>query len=456
MTARVLVVDDIPTNVKLLAARLSAEYFDVIEATNGFDAIEICQRGECDLVLLDVMMPEMDGFETCHRIKSDPKTQHIPVVMVTALDQPSDKVRGLEAGADDFLTKPVDDVQLMARVKSLARLKNLTDELRSRAITGQAIAIEDVLEMTANINASAGKILLVDSDAHNARRLMETMGQEHSVQHLATPEDVAFHLAEADFELVVVSMAMSEVDPLRVCSQIRTLEASRHLPIILVADVPDKPKVVRGLELGVNDFILRPIERNELAARVKTQLRRHRYSTELRKNLSSTVAMAVIDGLTGLYNRRYFDRHMSVLLEKAREGDSNLGLMMLDIDYFKSVNDTHGHAAGDEVLKEFAARLQRNIRGMDLACRYGGEEFAVLLPESDLVHAKSVAERIRHAVASEPFETGITMPLNITVSVGIAINEREDDTPEQMLKRADIALYRAKREGRNRIVYDAA
>ncbi|MGJ8529732.1 PleD family two-component system response regulator [Maritalea sp.] len=456
MTARVLVVDDIPTNVKLLSARLTAEYFDVLEASNGADAIEICKRGECDLVLLDVMMPEMDGFETCQRLKTDPKTQHIPIVMVTALDQPSDKVRGLEAGADDFLTKPVDDVQLMARVKSLARLKSLTDELRARAITGQAIAIEDIIDMTAGVNAEGGKILLVDSDAHNARRLMETLDQEHDVTHLTTPEDVAFRLAESDFELVIVSMALEGIDPLRVCSQIRTLEHSKNLPIILVADIPDKPKVVRGLELGVNDFILRPVERNELAARVRTQVRRYRYSSELRKSLSSTVAMAVIDGLTGLYNRRYFDRHMCVQMDKAREGNKSLGLMMLDIDFFKSVNDTHGHAAGDEVLREFSSRLQRNIRGVDLACRYGGEEFVVMMPGADLHRAKNIAERIRNAIASEPFDTGITVPLDITVSVGISINELPDDTPDQMLKRADIALYRAKREGRNRIVYDAA
>ena len=254
MTARVLVVDDIPTNVKLLSARLTAEYFDVVEATNGVEAIEICQSQAIDLVLLDIMMPEMDGFETCHRLKMDPKTQHIPVVMVTALDQPSDKVRGLEAGADDFLTKPVDDVQLMARVKSLARLKNLMDELRSRAITGQSIAIEDMVDMTAGIDCTNGNILLVDSDAHNAKRLRETLEGDHSVDVLSTPEDVTFHLAENNYEVVVVSMALDGIDPLRVCSQIRTLEASRGLPIILVADIPDKPKVVRGLELGVNDF----------------------------------------------------------------------------------------------------------------------------------------------------------------------------------------------------------
>src|SRR6188474_2201968 len=142
MTARILVVDDIPANVKLLEARLTAEYFDVTTAMSGAEALAICERAQCDIVLLDVMMPEMDGFETCRRLKANPVTHHIPVVMVTALDQPADRVRGLDAGADDFLTKPVSDVALVARVRSLARLKMMTDELRMRAVTSKEIGIQ--------------------------------------------------------------------------------------------------------------------------------------------------------------------------------------------------------------------------------------------------------------------------------------------------------------------------
>jgi len=142
MTARVLVVDDVPANVKLMEARLSAEYFDVTTAQSGPEALALCERAECDIVLLDVMMPDMDGFEVCRKLKSNPLTHHIPVIMVTALDQPSDRVRGLEAGADDFLTKPVTDVALIARVRSLARLKMVTDELRLRALTSKEIGIE--------------------------------------------------------------------------------------------------------------------------------------------------------------------------------------------------------------------------------------------------------------------------------------------------------------------------
>src|ERR1700753_808425 len=129
MTARVLVVDDVPANVKLLEARLSAEYFDVITAMNGAEALAVFERSQCDLVLLDVMMPDLDGVEVCRRLKTSPKTHHIPIVMVTALDQPSDRVRGLEAGADDFLTKPIPELVLIARVRSLSRLKRVTAEV---------------------------------------------------------------------------------------------------------------------------------------------------------------------------------------------------------------------------------------------------------------------------------------------------------------------------------------
>src|SRR5262247_486196 len=171
MTARVLVVDDVPANVKLLEARLSAEYFDVSTAMSGAEALAICERAQCDIVLLDVMMPEMDGFEVCRRLKSNPVTHHIPVVMVTALDQPSDRVRGLEAGADDFLTKPVSDIALLARVRSLVRLKMVTDELRMRAVTSKEIGIQDQVVDALAEAGRHGKILIVDDRRSSYERL---------------------------------------------------------------------------------------------------------------------------------------------------------------------------------------------------------------------------------------------------------------------------------------------
>jgi two-component system cell cycle response regulator len=457
VTARVLIVDDIPTNVRLLEARLTAEYYDVLSASSGREALEICATADPDIVLLDVMMPEMNGFEVCAALKANPRTHHLPVVMITALDQPSDRVRGLEAGADDFLTKPVDDIQLMARVKSLVRLKNLTDELRTRAQTSQQIAIEDALRAIEAISPEGGRILLIDTDSRHAERVRDYLTASHQVDVLLNPLDAVFQLTGNDYELAIVSMALGDIDPLRVCSQMRTLEHSRTLPIILMAEEADRPRVVRGLDLGVNDFIMRPIERNELAARVRTQIRRQRYAVELRESVNHTMALAVIDELTGLYNRRYFERHLTLMLDRAREQARDMALMLIDMDFFKTVNDTYGHDIGDAVLREFALRLRRNIRGVDLACRFGGEEFVVLMPDTDYQQAQGVAERVRQAVADRPFDvSSVGRGLAVTVSVGVALNEGVLDTPEILLKRTDVALYRAKREGRNRVVFDAA
>lgn len=456
MTARILIVDDVPTNVRLLEARLTAEYYEVLTAGSGPEALEICANNAVDIILLDVMMPGMDGFEVCRRLKADPKTHHVPVLMVTALDQPSDRVRGLDAGADDFLTKPVDDVALMARVKSLVRLKGLTDELRARALTGQQIAIEDALRAMDAISLSGGFILLVDSDIRHAERIRDHLASEHKVDILTEPADAVFQVSGTRYDLAVVSMALNDFDPLRVCSQIRTVDHTRNMPIILIAEDVDRPKVLKALDLGVNDFISRPVERNELRARVRTQIRRHRYAMELRESVSTTMAMAVTDSLTGLYNRRYFDRHLNVMLGKAQEQGRDLALMILDIDHFKAVNDNHGHDIGDAVIKEFSARLKRNVRGVDLACRFGGEEFVVLMPDTDAASAEVVAERVRQAIAERPFDVGLSRPLYVTVSIGLSINESLVDTPEMLIKRADIALYRAKREGRNKVVVDNA
>src|ERR1700732_2835864 len=165
MTARFLVVDDVPANVKLLQARLSAEYFDVITAMSGDEALAICERAKCDIVLLDVIMPDMDGFEVCRRLKAGAAPHHHPVIMESARVKPSARVRGLKVGADDFLTKPVSDVALIARVRSLARLKLMTDELRMRAVTSRDIGIESPEREAVAEAGRNGRILIVDDRA---------------------------------------------------------------------------------------------------------------------------------------------------------------------------------------------------------------------------------------------------------------------------------------------------
>lgn len=457
MSARVLVVDDIPANVKLLEARLSAEYFDVVTAYNGPDALAICERAECDLVLLDVMMPNMDGFEVCRRLKSNPATHHIPVIIVTALDQPSDRVRGLEAGADDFLTKPVAEIALISRVRSLARLKMVTDELRMRAVTSREIGIQSPEIEAVTDTGRGGRILVVDDRPGSYERIAATLSAEQTVEVEPDPAEALFHAAEGNYDLFIVSLGLENFDGLRLCSQIRSLERTRSIPVLAVAEADDTVKLARGLEVGVNDYLIRPIDKNEMLARVRTQIKKKRYSERLRDNVQSSIEAAVTDVLTGLYNRRYMETHLTTLVEQSAARGKPISTLVLDIDFFKSINDTHGHDAGDDVLREFALRVRKSIRNIDLACRYGGEEFVVVMPETDKAVATMVAERLRRKIASEPFsiQKG-AKAIEVTISIGIAALNGPADNAAAMLKRADQALYRAKRDGRNRVVPDAA
>jgi two-component system cell cycle response regulator len=457
MTARVLVVDDVPANVKLLEARLSAEYFDVTTAHSGAEALSICERAACDIVLLDVMMPDMDGFEVCRRLKANPATHHIPVVIVTALDQPSDRVKGLEAGADDFLTKPVSDVALIARVRSLSRLKLMTDELRMRAVTSKEIGIQNP-ELEAVVEAGRnGRILIVDDRRASYERIASMLGDDHAVDVEPDPNGALFRAAEGSYELIVISLGLENFDGLRLCSQLRSLDRTRNMPILAISDGEDGARLARGLEIGVNDYLVRPIDKNELMARVRTQIRRKRYTERLRDNVQLSIELAITDALTGLYNRRYMESHLGSLVQQAASRGKPLAVLVLDIDYFKAVNDTYGHDAGDDVLREFALRVRKSIRGIDLACRYGGEEFVIVMPETDMAVATVVAERLRRRVATEhfPIEQG-ARAIDVTISIGIAELDGADDNPAAILKRADQALYRAKRDGRNRVVADAA
>jgi two-component system cell cycle response regulator len=456
MTARVLVVDDILSNVKLLEAKLTAEYFEVVTAFNGLECLAKMAEATPDIVLLDVMMPGMDGFEVCRRIKSDPKTAHVPVVMVTALDQPSDRIAGLDAGADDFLTKPVDDAALFARVRSLVRLKMMTDELRMRESTGQSMGLLDPAETLLDANP-AGRILVIEDRAESVAWFGSALEPHHKVAAADTFEEALVRVKGGDFDLIVVSLGMRGFDGLRLCSQLRSLPEGRHVPILVVVSDGDRRKLTQALEMGVNDYLTRPVDKNELVARVRTQLRKKRYADRLRHNVQLSLEMAITDQLTGLHNRRYMSRHLDTLLANARKNARPLAFVIMDIDHFKQVNDTYGHDIGDEVLKEFAARIASNVRGIDLACRYGGEEFVVAMPDTDVAFACSIAERLRMSIETNPVPISRAPGnLGITISIGIARYEGEGDSAEALLHRADQALYRAKRAGRNRVEADAA
>ena len=441
-----------PANVKLLEAKLSNEYYDVITAKDGYDAIAQTKAKKPDLILLDVMMPGIDGFRTCRQLKEDPDVSHIPVVMVTALSEPSDRVAGLEAGADDFITKPINDTALFARVRSLVRIKVLIDELRLRDKSGSQLGMS-ASDFALNLDVSGSHLLLIDDDVVQSRRLREKLtAGGYKVSHFSEHKKAMEEMRNENLDLIFISTQLADMDGLRLATQFKALEQFRHVPIIMLVDEEDQHLMLKGLELGVNDYLLTPVDFNEMFARVKTQIRRKKYQEALKSNYQESVSMAVTDGLTRLYNRHYLDTHLKNLVRQAAEQNRPLSVVLMDMDHFKNVNDTYGHNVGDEVLKTLANVIVNCIRSADLAARYGGEEFVILMPETDAIRGYEAAERLRKAVEKTSFEVSHPQsPLHKTVSIGYATMQ-SNDTPESLLKRADVALYQAKNSGRNLVL----
>src|SRR5581483_4332709 len=305
---------------------------------------------------------------------------------------------------------------------------------------------------------AGGHILVVEDQDRAASRLRAVLARAgHQVEVEARVQGALQRLgARKPYDVVIISLGLAEADGLRLCGRVRALEHTRRLPIIVVVQPSDKTRLLRTLDVGVHDYLTPPVDRNELLARVRTEIRRKRHSDYLRGRLEESIELAVTDALTGLHNRRYMETHLKLLAEQAREGGRPLSVVLVDIDNFKSVNDTYGHAVGDNVLREFATRFRRNTRAVDLACRIGGEEFAIVMPDTELERACQVGERLRECIASEPFQTDCDTSLEITASVGIATLDGADCSIDALFRRADQALYVAKRGGRNRVVADAA
>ena len=456
MSARVLVVDDILPNVKLLEAKLSTEYYEVLTATSGLEALQKVESENPDIVLLDVMMPGMDGFEVCTRIKNNPETAHIPVVMVTALTDAQDKIRGLQVGADDFLSKPINDTALMARVRSLVRLKMALDEWRVRENAANQFGAVSESPSVMTEPVEGARVLVVEDKEYEQKKISETLMQDHNIVMCVKSGAEGVELAaKHDFDILMISLNLREEDGLRLCSHLKSNERTRAVPIVMLGEQDDMSRIAHGLEIGAHDYIMRPLDKNELLARVRTQIRRKRFQERLRSTYEISLSMALTDSLTGLYNRRYFEVHLEKLLQKNKASRKALAVIMMDIDHFKAVNDTHGHGVGDEVLKVFAQRLMDSLRSFDLVARLGGEEFVVLLPDISHERAYMVAERLRRSICDTPIPCGVEGgSLQISTSVGGAVIEHGGHEIHEVMDRADKCLYQAKHSGRNCTVFE--
>lgn len=449
MSARILVAAGVDAIARSLAARLAADYFEVLTARSGEEVLQVCLRERIDVALLDLPLPGLGGVEVCRTLKTEPATAGMAVALVTGQDRPEDRAAGFSVGADDFLSRPVDPLALIIRVRNLARMRVLNDELAQRTRAFQRMGLPTPAAAPAASRPS--RILLIEDDRASLDRAFELLGPCHVLRHAPDTASALDQARNRAVDLVLVSLGLAHMDPLRLCSQIRSCDETRDLPIVAISDTRNPLRLLRALDIGVNDYITRPLDKYVALARVRTQLARWRHSELLRSRLAESLELAMRDELTGLYNSRYMKSRLRELAEAAGRKGLPLSLLIADIDQFKDINDAHGHAAGDAVLKEVGIRLKRATRPSDAVCRLGGEEFAVLLPDTDLRRAIHVGEQLRSSICRDSFllETGVR--LCVTASIGAAALAGEADSVSALVRRADHALYSAKRAGRNRV-----
>ncbi|MEM9048462.1 MAG: PleD family two-component system response regulator [Pseudomonadota bacterium] len=460
MSGRVLIVDDTATNRALLKAKLTAAFYTVIMAETGQEALSIAAMEEPDLILLDVQLPDIDGFEVCKQLKAMPALAHVPVIMVTVEVSEEQKVRGLQVGADDFLLKPVNDVALLARVRNLLRMKVMFDELSMRGSTARDLGLTAHFDLDPAEEETPHAVLIAAEDGAASQtwsdylldhvdcdvRFCRTLREAVQMVDLETPDAVIIDIELGDLG-----------DGRRLVSHLRAQPETRQAAILFIVDQARIDLAAQALDLGASDYLLRPFRPAELATRLRSQLKRKVLSDRLRANVRQGLMLALVDPLTGLFNRRYMERHLDMLMANSLSSNGKMAALMLDLDRFKDVNDRFGHEAGDDVLREFARRLRANVRGIDLVARLGGEEFLVAMPQVDDEMAVAIAERIRASVETPHFEVaGVSEGLDVTVSIGASLSLPGETEASALLRRADTALYASKNGGRNRVTLDAA
>ena len=449
MTARILVVDDVPSNARLLEALLAEEYYEVRSIQDSRDTLRVANDWQPDVLLLDVMMTGLDGYAVCRLIKGTRATSHIPVVMVTALREPPDRLQALACGADEFLSKPVEKEILLARLRGIIRLKRLLDEWRSRGAGTAALGLSSRDRRQEQAPFQGVSVLIVDDLSFRARRLANLLAPDGVAAQLVETEPSVMQAIEAiDFDLIVISLSLIAIAPLRLVAKLRASDRTRDTPLLVICEPDQRNLLISALDLGASDCILLPLDESEFLLRTGNHIQRKLYQDRLRKDFDNALQMAIIDPLTGLHNRRYLEINLKALY--AEPTTREFAVLMIDVDHFKSINDRHGHQIGDTVLQAVAEMLRRNLRESDLIARYGGEEFLVVLRASDEKRAVELGERLRAAIAAIT-QFPHTPDRRVTISVGMAMSGCAGSA-ETLIERADLAMYQAKRAGRNRVV----
>ncbi|MHB8156609.1 MAG: response regulator [Desulfocucumaceae bacterium] len=443
---RVLVVDDEPDTVNLFLAALNDQGFLIESAVNGVQAVEKARSFLPDVILMDVIMPELNGYRATERLKADPATSAIPIILVTGLSKVEDKLRGLESGADDLLSKPFNVQELLSRVHSLIKIKKLQEQLKE--MSGRQPLLAHIKK---SLSSYRSHILIVEDDErirNICKWILDAGG--YVVDIVPDGGEAQKYLKAAVPDLILLDLMLPDINGLDLVKKLKLDPATQDIPVIIITALDDMKTKVKSFNTGVDDYLVKPVKSLELLARVKVNIRKHLAQQELKYSLSQTFQQSITDPLTGLCNRQYLSTVMDRELALFKRQGRLFSLMIMDIDNFKLVNDNLGHLSGDRVLTQAAQILKDEIRTSDLAVRYGGDEFIIVFCDTREDKALATAQRIREAVENKKFLEG--QEQKITVSIGLTQASAQDNTGEDIIKRADEAMYQAKRGGKNRVV----
>ncbi|HTY09022.1 MAG TPA: response regulator [Candidatus Edwardsbacteria bacterium] len=442
---KILIADHDETAVNFFQAALGDQGYQVSVARDGKQALAATLSFPPDLVLVDAQLPDMTGFELTERLKSDPTTAAISVILLTEMGTIEDKVKGLEAGADDFLVRPFILEVLLARVRSLVKLKQLQDRLH--AVARPPHGDEEHLRPAPR----PGLILVIEDDDHVSHvfsTILATGGYQVAVARDAGEAD---RMLEQNVpNLILLDLMLPGVNGLAWMEQVKQNPVYSDVPVIIVTAVTDINAKVMGLNMGADDYLIKPVNTMELLARVNANIRKHHAEQRLRAQVDDEFQQSVFDPLTGLYNRRYLESLMVRDAALSRQKGLPLTMLVLDIDRFKSLAGPEGGEAGDLVLKAVAGMLKTELRGSDLAVRWGTDTFTVTLYGINAMQAMLIAERLRQK--TQRLATPAAAPGSITVSIGVGEFAPADSDLKTVLKRAEQAMRIAKASGRNRVV----
>ena len=454
MTGRILIVDAVPTNRIVLRVKLAAAFYDVVQAGTAEQALSYLRGAPVDLVILSNNLPDMSGAKLCAALRRLPQARRLPLIALLTDDAGEDRRACLLAGADDVLSRPLDDLILLARVRSLHRARDAEIELGlhdgNQHVGGLAEAAEPYMQAAAIVLTPASDSpALLRASADLAQTLGTRMNDKITVQ----PWDALLRDKEAQADVIVVIEAQTGTsDGLSLLPQLRTHSGTRHAALHYVAHGHQRQQAAAALDIGAADVSTCGLEPEELSIRLRKLIARKKTADKLRDSMRDGLRAAIIDPLTGLYNRRYALPYLDNLANRAQHSGRGYAVLLADIDHFKTVNDTHGHAAGDRILADIAKRMREALRGSDLLARFGGEEFLIALPEVSKADALRSGERLCQIVAATPFTLPDGTALEITVSVGVALSGPPEKPPQSLVESADLALYAAKDKGRNTVV----